>query len=70
MCENLGQHANFEIPVGAVDAGELADAVGIIDDVADVGLALVRTVARSARFRVQHAVRLSYWSLTEADRPH
>ena len=45
MRENLRQHADLEVPVGAVDARELADAVGIVDDVAHVRQPLVRSGA-------------------------
>ncbi len=43
MREDFRQHADLEVPVGAVDARELADAIGIVDDVAHVGLPLVRS---------------------------
>ena len=59
MREDFRQHADLEIPVGAVDARELADAVGIVDDVAHVRQPLVRSRAGFGDVGVQHASGLS-----------
>ena len=51
----MRHHAiDLEIPVGAVDARELADPLGIVDDVAHVRLPLVRASGRRARVGIEH----------------
>ena len=55
MREDFRQHADLEVPVGAVDARELADAVGIVDDVAHVRQPLVRAGPGLGDVGVQHA---------------
>ena len=63
MREDFRQHADLEIPVGAVDARELADAVGIVDDVAHVRQPLVRSGAGLGDIGVQHASSLVHSSV-------
>src|SRR5262245_61177909 len=56
MCKNLGEDSNLHIPVSAVDARKLADAVGIGDDVARVGLMLVRAGTGLDNIGIQHVL--------------
>ena len=49
------QHADLEIPIGAVDAGDLADADGMVDDVTHIRLSLVRAGRSGAQCGIEHA---------------
>ena len=51
MGKDFRQHADLQVPVGAVDAGELANRLRIIDNVADVGLFLVCSLVWSVSRR-------------------
>jgi hypothetical protein len=55
MSEDFRQYADLEIPVGTVDAGELAYASGMVDDIAHIRLSRVRAGGGCAQIGIQHA---------------